>query len=284
VNPALTSEEKVCFIVTLGFAFLFPLGAGSTQFALATGLGSALLGVTALADARGRRELLALGIFLPIALLIVGVFNDLIVEVTPHTLDSQLLRFDRGVSPAIYHWVGAHPACRALLFFVYCGLPLAAAIVLAAGPRRLVCGTSLLLAGLLAPVCYFLFPATGPAYIGLNNAPRNCIPSLHMTWAFLLVLYARPILRIPITVFAILTAVATLGLGEHYVLDLILAIPYTGVILLLQHANPVRLILPWGPQESASRVHRAYWEGGPGGSPADPGPSRPVKVSRSEMA
>jgi len=60
--------------------------------------------------------------------------------------------------------------------------------------------------------------------------PRNAMPSLHATWAFLIALMSlRMAFRVRIlgAFYAIATAIATLGLREHYLIDLVVAIPLT---------------------------------------------------------
>lgn len=101
----------------------------------------------------------------------------------------------------------------------------------------------------LAPVFYHLLPASGPAFAfqgfpftepGITSAhvlsltaPPNCFPSDHLAAAlFCLFLVRRwPVARIFAGVHVGLTILATLGLGEHYAIDLIAAVPYTAVIL-----------------------------------------------------
>ncbi|MDB5370656.1 MAG: hypothetical protein JWP20_2214 [Roseomonas sp.] len=58
--------------------------------------------------------------------------------------------------------------------------------------------------------------------------PRNAMPSLHMTWALLIYLACRQhgrVIRVGGACFALGTALATLGLGEHYFIDLVVAVP-----------------------------------------------------------
>ena len=60
-------------------------------------------------------------------------------------------------------------------------------------------------------------------------APRNAVPSMHFGWAlgiFISALsFSRPV-RIVFGVLLALNALATLGLGEHYLVDLVIAFPY----------------------------------------------------------
>ena len=72
-------------------------------------------------------------------------------------------------------------------------------------------------------------PAQGPAFyaIGVTNCPRNAIPSLHMTWPLLLFFSCRRrIQKIGASVLVLLTILATLGIGQHYLVDLVVAVPF----------------------------------------------------------
>jgi PAP2 superfamily len=92
---------------------------------------------------------------------------------------------------------------------------------------------------LLCPVCgprYAFgaqFPFHAPAAIVAHPvaiaAPPNGVPSLHMTAALLILWFARHwiIGRLLAVVFLVLTVVAALGAGEHYLFDLIVAVPYS---------------------------------------------------------
>ena len=63
---------------------------------------------------------------------------------------------------------------------------------------------------------------------GFKGAPRNAMPSLHATWAFLIALASLRMtfwVRIFAAFYATATAIVTLGLHEHYLIDLIVAIP-----------------------------------------------------------
>jgi hypothetical protein len=62
---------------------------------------------------------------------------------------------------------------------------------------------------------------------------QNAIPSLHMAWVLLAWWYSRGLSvwerGIALT-FAVFTALATLGTGEHYFIDLIVAYPFSVMI------------------------------------------------------
>jgi hypothetical protein len=86
---------------------------------------------------------------------------------------------------------------------------------------------------------YHVLPVIGPdAYfgtsfpydIGLSTGPkpRNCMPSLHTAWVLVPFLTSRgmPIVRVITGCWLALMLLATLGFGEHYLLDLICALPF----------------------------------------------------------
>jgi hypothetical protein len=95
---------------------------------------------------------------------------------------------------------------------------------------------------------YFWYPATGPKYafpsfpvapglvhpaaLLIQGVP-NAMPSLHFGGALLIFWLSRPWrwLRITSGVYLAMTAVATLGLGEHYLVDLVVAVPYALALL-----------------------------------------------------
>ena len=92
---------------------------------------------------------------------------------------------------------------------------------------------------------YLSYPAAGPAYAFpglfprhmpiaaavhpvLIAAPANCMPSLHVAAALLIWWNCRHWRVVPYfaLAFLALTVLATLGLGEHYCVDLVVAVPY----------------------------------------------------------
>ncbi len=105
-------------------------------------------------------------------------------------------------------------------------------------------------AGPIGIILFRLVPGTGPFYTFVNfpvppfatadvvhlvlrpvmvNAPRNAIPSLHMTWAILAFWNTRrgpEWLRVLTFVLLAGTVLATLGTGQHYLVDLIAAVPF----------------------------------------------------------
>lgn len=78
---------------------------------------------------------------------------------------------------------------------------------------------------------YPLVPACGPLYYLTSTAlaPRNCLPSLHLTWALMNRWQVRGRglwIRLGADLFLLFTVVAQIGLGQHYVIDLIAAVPF----------------------------------------------------------
>jgi hypothetical protein len=62
------------------------------------------------------------------------------------------------------------------------------------------------------------------------STPRNAMPSLHMAWALLLWCSCRPFSSLSrgfALAYVVLTVVATLGTGEHYLADLVVALPFS---------------------------------------------------------
>jgi hypothetical protein len=109
--------------------------------------------------------------------------------------------------------------------------------------------TALLAMGAVGYSLYFLFPVCGPkfafasfpanapdaaslvgAIIPVPVSPRNGIPSLHMASALIAFTQARRYgwrWSAVAAVFVIGTFLATMGTGEHYFVDLVVALPFT---------------------------------------------------------
>jgi hypothetical protein len=61
--------------------------------------------------------------------------------------------------------------------------------------------------------------------------PRNCLPSLHFGWALLLLWNCRGrAMETFGSIYLFLTALATVGLGEHYFVDLIASVPFCAAV------------------------------------------------------
>ena len=95
---------------------------------------------------------------------------------------------------------------------------------------------------------YLIFPVSGPAYAFPNypalptgpviphpiplSAPPNGVPSIHFSSALLIFWYARklPLGRWMGGAYLLFMAAATMGSGEHYLFDLLMALPYAAMI------------------------------------------------------
>lgn len=187
------------------------------------------------------------------------------IRFTPLTYDRLLYAFDLkfGGPPS---WVmgrlfRAHASLFLACAYAYNSLPLgmAACMWLRWRDRQnhvrtsadlLWMAVSLGIAGFLL---YQLCPAAGPVYLfpkqfpnevpsaaGLSTAaaplqavPRNAMPSLHVAWMLLLFWNTRRRawwISLIAAVYLVLTALATLGLGEHYLADLIVAPPLVAAV------------------------------------------------------
>jgi PAP2 superfamily len=181
------------------------------------------------------------------------------------------LSFLLGQIFARHFWL--HEAC----FLIYIALPLPLALVYAAQLRRKSDTASqtllaFLATGPLGVLFYNMLPACGPVHL-LQNFPwyplstsaaahmpvftvpipgaRNAIPSLHMTWVLLVWWNSKDLpkwIRTIAMVFVIFTAMATLGTGEHYFIDLVVAFPFS---LLVQSACSYSLPLRTGARRVA---------------------------------
>ena len=157
---------------------------------------------------------------------------------------------------AIATALAACPPFELAVRLVYIAMPLAIAV--AAGVEARAADRSglgllpvFVIVGLLGYLCYALVPAIGPlAYFGtefsrlhvemadfarraiVDDDPshlRNAMPSLHTSAALLIWLMSRrwsALAQCCAGGLLVLTLVATLGLGEHYMPDLLVAAPF----------------------------------------------------------
>jgi hypothetical protein len=181
----------------------------------------------------------------------------------PKTFDVYLLSFDGSMRIQLSYAVGRLYALNSWLhsasLLAYIGLAVPIAVVYSgrllrfkekAWPVML----AFLITGPLGIAFYNLFPACGPAHLipGFPfrqfptadlprlllepvavDGPRNAIPSLHMAWTLLAWWYSRGLSwweRAIAFTFLALTVVATMGTGEHYFVDLVVAFPFALMI------------------------------------------------------
>jgi len=164
----------------------------------------------------------------PLFFLVIFFVHNCVTSVTPVTYDALLLRWDFGVSKSIADWQVTTWIIRPLVL-VYVSLAFLMMICVGtlrdSARKRLL--QAIVLGAVICPFCYLLCPAVGPAHIGDIHAPRNCMPSMHLTWMLLLWVYSNGRWKWLFGFAAFLTAWATLATGEHYVLDLVAAVLFT---------------------------------------------------------
>jgi len=179
-------------------------------------------------------------------------------SLTPNTYDRLIYAFDLkfGGPPSwvigkLFH---AHGWLFAACGYVYNSLPLGLAVCLAIQGSRRKHGSvdvdlrwAAVALGVAGFLLYQIAPASGPIYLfakefpflvpdltgaqihpaWLQLEPRNAMPSLHVGWTMLLfwnMRYSRWMQTV-LGIYMIMTMLATLGSGEHYLADLIVAAP-----------------------------------------------------------
>ena len=254
----------------LPIALLEDTTAGRTWIGLAPILGAATALAVDLASARTPAErsaawsLIAASTVLPAAMMIKELAVLQSVSIFPAIADLRLAQVDglmgfQFASVVTLAFAACAPLKTAALL-AYSVMPLA--IAATAGREALSTSRTglglipvFVLVGLLGFACYELVPAIGPkAFFGaafpslhvdlasllakpLHDVDpthvRNAMPSLHTTGAILIYLVTRRLSRGARWLaggFLLLTLLATLGLGEHYLPDLVVAMPFVLLI------------------------------------------------------
>lgn len=210
-------------------------------------------------EARGLGSSLASMAVIPMFIGFSGFFLHMTVMLHPGVIDPNILAAEAayGIPTGfrVGQWCALYPKFNMLLGIVYLELPLALAIVyLAEKSRKVSLGrdalSSFIFIGFFGFLVYHACPVIGPRpYIqgwpwqwpstsslvfstvyGASNDLRNCIPSLHTSWALLLYWHTRGThlaTRIFGALFLVFTLLATLGLGQHYIFDLVIAVPFS---------------------------------------------------------
>jgi hypothetical protein len=217
-------------------------------------------------DSEDRENVLALlapALILCVFIFVTARVLSVTSGVNPLTDDAWLYAFDGSLGFQPSFFLG-HILYNSLLLartsmLTYLALPFAMAVVCAwqipVGARRISWHmlTILLLAGVGGWLLYTIVPGTGPIYafsrdfpwkalpykdlhrlllekmIIPTTIPRNAMPSLHVAWALLLYWNSRKFpaaLRSAILFFLIFTIFATLGSGQHYLVDLVGSLPF----------------------------------------------------------
>ncbi len=204
------------------------------------------------------RDTFYAGAIFPLFSLLIGYTVPLTIWLCPKTYDAFLLAFDGGLgfqpSFALGRLLPWGSNAWGLTTVVYYALPLATCFLFASDRVRqsrpvliLPLFLSLMAVGFAQ---YGVFPAAGPKHafgelypwhapslaqialkpMAVPNAPRNCMPSLHLAGA--LVIWWNSRLwprwgRLLVGLFLLATIFSTLALGEHYLVDLVVTLPFT---------------------------------------------------------
>lgn len=229
------------------------------------GLNSLLLLALRAIWADGDRRKLFLFAFVPSLLFVTSEWFasnmlDLTEKLHPKTLDLYLYSFDGSLRVQLPFLMGQAfalwPYFKIAGELFYVGLPIPIALVysgqlLRIRERAIPAMTAFLLTGPVGILFYNIFPAMGPIHllragfpwhpldidilrrVALEpvalHGPRNAIPSLHMAWVLLCWWYSRGLSwweRGVTILFVLFTFCATMGTGEHYFIDLVVAYPF----------------------------------------------------------
>jgi hypothetical protein len=181
-------------------------------------------------------------------------------KANPRVLDLYLFSFDSSLRVQIAFLMGQAyalwPWFRGAGTVFYIGLPMVIALVYAGQllrdrTRAVSTMIAFLITGPVGVIFYNLLPAVGPIHIFLGQFPwkpipadqamrllmepipvaglRNCMPSLHMGWVLLAWWYSRGLSaweRGIAMAFVVFTIFSTMGTGEHYSIDLVVAFPF----------------------------------------------------------
>ena len=188
------------------------------------------------------------------------IILDLMEKLRPLTFDLYLYSFDASLGMQASFVLGTFVFKSAWIYnttlLLYIALPIPLAVVFAGNIVRnrkhaLCIALAFLLAGPLGLFFYNMLPALGPVHIFQTQFPghplsmadaarmvvepitvkgtRNAMPSLHMAWILLAWWNAcglRKVERWIVYLFVFFTVLSTLGLGEHYLIDLVVAYPF----------------------------------------------------------
>jgi hypothetical protein len=218
--------------------------------------------------------------FVPYLIIAMALALNMTTRVHPWTYDLYLYAFDQSlrvpVGAGAARLFSLAPPLAVATALVYQLLPLAMGVMIAVQrvrprwfPLDLI--KLLLISGVAGFLLYIAFPAAGPKYafgekfpgdlpsieevvvqpVPVRGAPPNAMPSLSLACVLLLWWNSR---RLPawgkaFTILSVaLTVLATLGLGEHYVIDLVVALPFTVAMQAVALADaPMRSYLRWAP-------------------------------------
>lgn len=265
----------------MGFKPMFMAGFSFAGLSAFTVLGAR----TIWAEKEDRKLLLYA--FIPVVLFVgsewmASSLLDLTERLHPKTFDLFLYSFDSSLHVPTSFLIGQllwrFPWLRAICLLFYVALPLPLALVYAAKLKQarstaLAVMIAFLATGPIGVIFYNVMPACGPVHLfgaafpfhPLSTADvmrlavvpvviagaRNAIPSLHMTWVLLIWWNSKglaPWIRAIALAFVWFTVLATLGTGEHYLIDLVVAFPFS---LMVQALCSYSLPFASGPRRAA---------------------------------
>lgn len=202
----------------------------------------AVLAASFIRKTADKYEDVCVGVAIPTVLLLLLPFGVLSGHLRPATLDGALRVLDKSL------WLDGFALARFcfkvqwpiwVLEPVYTELPLVLAIAWIVTKSHTLLRACVIGAVLAFPL-YLLVPAAGPGYAFPNwpqesfqmiqpdtMFPRNCFPSMHLTWALLLALNMKGAWRWPFGIYSALMSLAVVVAGQHYFVDVIAAIPFT---------------------------------------------------------
>jgi hypothetical protein len=239
------------------------LGAAPSAYATFLGLGSLIVLVAqffvgARALRRLHRDTLLVAAAFPYLSFILAFCLNLTTALQPKIYDLFLYAFDEALQCKLSLLIGTLMANSAALtisgVLAYQSIPLAICFLVAVerespGRFRARILPLFIAVGIAGAFLYNLFPAVGPIYafgkafpgslpavsslviqpILQGTAPRNAMPSVHFACALLIWWNAAGLARGWRWLAAglvLMTFVATLGFGEHYFIDLVVALPF----------------------------------------------------------
>jgi hypothetical protein len=213
-----------------------------------------ILGWKACRSTEALRPLL-LATLCPMLVVLTNVASAAAIKFQPRVFDLFLYRFDGslGIQASFLagRWFAGSPFLANLCFLISAALPLAEVLVFllfVRGQRMPANPMALFIVTGIAGLAFFqLCPATGPVHafgaefpsypppfqpleaVRADDVPRSAMPSLRGAWALLIwwsLRYSKNWMRWLATGFLVLTVLATLGLGENYLIDLVVAVPF----------------------------------------------------------
>jgi hypothetical protein len=243
------------------WAISIAFGAGSASILVALGRAAA----SAASDRADRWRTAAAVSLFPAKLYLAVTILPWAATLSPVTYDTILTGVDRSLgagdpSFAIGRLIAAYWPLRFIIECAYDALPIAVMTAAAlrwkrhgaSDPASIPLGAAI--AAALGCILYVLVPAAGPIFLWGARFPqrapspeelqvvlsaldpgvfRNAMPSLHFTGALMVAWGTWSLGRAQRffgLTFLVLTALATLGLGQHYAIDLIVAVPFAAAI------------------------------------------------------